>query len=90
MDRVSEPTELIYAPKSSWLPMFTALGLTLLVVGIFGGLLFTGWVYSVVGAITLLRAITLWIGDARAGYQSLPRRQTQTSAVLPPLPPRTD
>ena len=87
MAQVPEPTELVYLPKPSWLPLFTAFGLALAIVGIFGGLLFPGWIYSVIGIVIFLRAVTRWYAEARDDYQRLPRAQEQTSAVLPPLPP---
>jgi hypothetical protein len=90
MSRVPDPTELVYLPKPSWLPLFTALGLTLAIVGIFGGLLVPGWFYSILGGVIFLCAVTLWYRGARDEYRRLPRAQHETSAVLPPLPPRTD
>jgi hypothetical protein len=90
MPQPPEPTELIYLPRPSWLPLFTALGLTLAIVGIFGGFLVPSWTYSIIGAVIFLPAVIRWYRGAREDYQRMPRNQEQTSAVLPPLPPRAD
>jgi hypothetical protein len=78
-----EPTELVYVPKPSWLPALTALGLTLVVVG-----LFTLWVYSVIGAVIALLALRGWIGLARRDVARLPGEQRAATAVLPAVPLR--
>jgi hypothetical protein len=77
------PTELIYVPGPSWVPAITALGLTLLAVG-----LFTLWVYSVVGAALALLALRSWIGRTRRDVSRLPREQRPATAVLPVVPAR--
>ena len=78
-----EPTELLYLPRSSWRPVFTALGLALVVVG-----LFVWWPYGVIGAITALVAIIGWIRDAAKRTSRLPVEQRPGSAVLPAVPLR--
>lgn len=78
-----EPTELIYFPRPSWLPPLLALGLSLILVG-----LFAWWVYGIVGAIIAFAAIVAWIRRAAAETSRLPRRQRPATAVLPPVPPR--
>ena len=78
-----EPTELIYLPRPSWLPAITALGLTLVVVG-----LFSLWVYGVIGAVIALIALWNWIGQARRDVARLPGKQRATTAVLPAVPLR--
>jgi hypothetical protein len=78
-----EPTELIYLSRPSWLPAITALGLTLIVVG-----LFTLWVYSVIGAFVALLALRPWIGQTRRDVSRLPREQRPATAVLPVVPLR--
>lgn len=79
----SEPTELVYLPQPSAVPAFAALGLALIVVG-----LFAGWVISVIGAIVFLPALRAWIGRTRESLARLPRRQRSVTAVLPAVPPR--
>ena len=78
-----EPTELVYPPRPSWLPPFTALGLSLILVG-----LFAWWVYGVVGAIIFVVAIVAWIRRAAGETSRLPRSQRIATAVLAPTPPR--
>lgn len=72
------PTELVYVPRPSWLPLLVATGLAGLLVG-----LFTGWPYAVAGAVVLLASLWAWVRDAGDELGRLPRRQTVTSAVLP-------
>jgi hypothetical protein len=77
------PTELVYPPDSSWLPLLTALGLGLSVLG-----LFAWWPYGVIGAIIAVVAIITWIRRGSAGTARLPIEQRPTSAVLPATPLR--
>jgi O-antigen ligase len=81
--RAPEPTELVYLPKPSWAPAFTAVGLAVLFVG-----LFKGWVLIVVGAVILLAALRVWVRDAADTIGRLPRHQRLTSAVIPAAPLR--
>jgi hypothetical protein len=78
-----EPTELVYIAKPSWVPAITALGLTLVVVG-----LFTLWAYSMIGAVIALLALRTWIGQARRDVARLPGEQRPATAVLPAVPLR--
>jgi hypothetical protein len=77
------PTELIYLPESSWLPLFTALGLALTVVG-----LFAWWPYGVIGAIIAVVSIIAWIRRVSGETARLPIEQRPSSAVLPAAPLR--
>jgi hypothetical protein len=78
-----EPTELVYLPRPSWLPAFAALGIALVVVG-----LFAWWVYAVFGAVIALVSVIAWIRGAAAETSRLPREQRPRSAVLPAVPLR--
>jgi len=78
-----EPTELVYLPQPSAVPAFVALGLALIVMG-----LFAGWVISVIGAILFLPAVLAWVRTSRELMARLPRRQRPVTAVLPAVPPR--
>ena len=78
-----EPTELVYLPKPSWLPAFTALGVALVVVG-----LFVWWPYGVIGAVIAIVVIVSWIRDAARATSRLPVEQRPTTAVLPAVPLR--
>jgi hypothetical protein len=77
------PTELIYLPEPSWLPVFTALGLGLTVVG-----LFAWWPYGVIGAIIAVVSIIAWIRRVSQETARLPIEQRPSSAVLPATPLR--
>jgi predicted hotdog family 3-hydroxylacyl-ACP dehydratase len=76
---IPESTELIYAPRPSWAPAFTAVGVAAMAVGAF-----VGWVYALVGGLVLLAAALAWYRDAEEQAERLPRRQQLTSAVIPP------
>jgi hypothetical protein len=78
-----EPTELVYLAKSSWLPIFAALGVALVLVG-----LFTWWPYAAIGAVIGLVASLAWIRDATRETSRLPIEQRESSAVLPAIPLR--
>jgi hypothetical protein len=84
-ERAPQPTELIYLPQPSWAPPFTALGIAVLVVG-----LFAGWVYEVLGAIVTAVAIAAWVGRTRDSIARLPRSQRASTAVLTAAPLRRD
>jgi hypothetical protein len=73
-----EPTELVFLPRPSWLPMLVALGFALIVVG-----LFAWWPYSVGGALIFLPAVYVWIRGARHEVGRMPREQQPSAAVLP-------
>jgi hypothetical protein len=78
-----EPTELIYLPRPSWSPPLAAVGLALVVVG-----LYAGWVVLVVGAAIAVPAMWRWIAQTRDTFSRLPREQRPATAVLPAVPPR--
>jgi hypothetical protein len=77
------PTELVYLPEPSWVPAIAAVGLAMVIVG-----LFVGWVVSVIGALIFLPALRSWVGRIRESFSRLPRRQRPVTAVLPAAPPR--
>ncbi|UJA20616.1 hypothetical protein HJD18_10625 [Thermoleophilia bacterium SCSIO 60948] len=80
---ISEPSELIYEPASSYKPLFMAAAIAGIVVGIFAGT-----VYLVVGAIVAIVTLVLWANDTRDEIVRMPRRQRTTTAVLPATPLR--
>src|SRR3954447_1440166 len=83
-DRIPEPTELVYLPRSSWGPAFLALGVALLVCGIFAeGFMVRGWVWSAIGAIFALPALWSMVRAGIRDFYRLPRRQRTRGAVLP-------
>jgi hypothetical protein len=75
----SEPTELIYLPRSSWYPALLAAGLAAVLAS-----LFTWWPYGAIGAVVALAALAGWIRESREEFGRLPRAQRITSAPLPP------
>ncbi|HEX7293236.1 MAG TPA: hypothetical protein VF259_01715 [Solirubrobacterales bacterium] len=81
--RVPEPGELVYAPRSSWLPAFFAFALALAVCGIFAPFMVPGWVYSVIGIVVALLVFRQMIRGAIRDYYRLPRKQRVRGAVLP-------
>ncbi|MEK6327026.1 MAG: hypothetical protein AABM66_05790 [Actinomycetota bacterium] len=78
-----QPSELVYLPAPSWLPVLTAAGLAGVLVG-----LFAGAPYAIAAAILLLATLRAWIRDTRDQIARLPREQHLTSAVLPAVPLR--
>ena len=50
------PSELVYVPAPSWLPVLAAAGLAGLLVG-----LFAGSPYAIAGAIVLLASLRSWL-----------------------------
>jgi hypothetical protein len=73
-----EPSELVYVPGPSWLPVLTAAGIAGLFVG-----LFAGWPYAVAGAFLLLAALRAWVRKTDDEVARLPREQRLSTAVLP-------
>jgi hypothetical protein len=81
---ISEPGELLYAPRPSWAPAFFALGAVGAVCGIYaGGFGIPPWVYSIIGGIILIAALWSMFSGARRDFYRLPRRQRVRGAVLP-------
>ncbi len=70
--------ELVYVPRPSWVPAFTAFGIALVLVG-----LFAGWFYSAVGAVFLIAAVIRWAKDAGDEVSRMPLEQRTVTAVLP-------
>lgn len=77
------PSELVYVPAPSWVPVLAAAGLAGLLVG-----LFAGSPYAIAGAIVLLASLRSWLRGTREEIARLPREQHLTSAVLPAVPLR--
>jgi hypothetical protein len=81
---VSEPGEMIYAPRPSWAPAFFALGAVALLASLFaGGFAFPPVFYAIVGAIIILAAFRSIVRGSVRDYYRLPRRQQTRSAALP-------
>jgi hypothetical protein len=81
---IPEPGELVYAPRSSWLPALLAFALALAVCGIYAeGLMVRGWVYSVIGVVVALFALRALTKHSTGDFFRLRRRQRVRGAVLP-------
>jgi hypothetical protein len=81
---IPEPGELVYLPRSSWLPAFFGFAIALVVCGIFAeGFMVRGWVYSIIGALVALFALRAIIGGAVGDFFRLRRKQRVRGAVLP-------
>jgi len=61
------PSEEIHIPEPSYLPALTALGITLVVVGIV-----LTWVITAMGAVIAVVAIVRWIRQTREEIAELP------------------
>jgi hypothetical protein len=82
--QITEPGELVYAPKPSWAPIFLALGALGLICGTFAsGFIFAPYIYGIVGAVIALAAFRSLVRGAIRGYYRLPRRQHVRGAALP-------
>jgi hypothetical protein len=81
---IPAPSELVYLPKPSWAPACFAVGIALLIGGVFlGEFMLPGWFYSVIGAIVAVVALRRMIVISVRDYYRLPRRQRVRGAVLP-------
>ncbi len=83
-EEIPAATESIYEPRPSWAPAFLALGVAMLVCGIFAeGFLVRGWIYSVIGAVFFVFAIFAIVRGSIRAFYSLPRKQRVRGAALP-------
>jgi hypothetical protein len=81
---VPEPGELVYAPRSSWLPSFLAFALALAVVGVYAeGFMVRGWIYSVIALAAALLIFRALVRDSVGDFFRLRRKQKVRGAVLP-------
>lgn len=77
----SEPTELIYAPKSSAAPIFVAAGIAMIGAGAW-----MGWVLWLIGAVVLIIAAVAWWKAADDEISRMRREQRTDTAVIPAEP----
>jgi hypothetical protein len=66
-EEIAPSTEEVHLPDPSYLPVWTAFGITLALVGIL-----LSWVLSIIGAVIALVAIGRWIRGARQEISDLP------------------
>jgi hypothetical protein len=78
-----EPTELIYPSGDSWAPILVAAGLALAVAGVF-----TGWFWSVIGAVFFLGGLLSWWKRSDDEISRMRREQPVETAVIPAEPIR--
>lgn len=72
--------EIVFLPQPTVKPIVTAFGLLGLMAGTF-----MGTPYLLVGAVLFLAGLIGWIADSRRSYTELPREQSVTTSVVPPL-----
>jgi hypothetical protein len=62
-----EPGELVHLPGPTYLPVATAFGLTIAIVGVV-----LSWIIVAIGVLIALVAIVRWIGETRSEISELP------------------
>ena len=81
---VPEPGELIYPPRSSWLPAFLAFALAMVVCGVYAeGFMVRGWIYALIAGVAALFFFRGLVRLSIREYFRLPRKQKIRGAVLP-------
>jgi hypothetical protein len=82
--KIPEPGELVYPPRSSWLPAIIAFALALAVCGIYAeGFMVRAWVFSVIGLFAALLALRALTKESVQDFFGLRRKQKVRGAVLP-------
>jgi hypothetical protein len=66
-DGAPQPAEQVHLPGASYLPAWTALGITIALVGVI-----LTWVIVAIGVAIAGVAIWKWIGETRADIEQLP------------------
>jgi hypothetical protein len=81
---VPEPGELVYAPRSSFLPALLAFALAVVVCGVYAeGFMVRGWIYSVIAGVAALLFVRALVSDSVGDFFRLRRKQRTRGAVLP-------
>jgi hypothetical protein len=81
---VSEPGELIYAPRPTFLPALLGFALAVVVCGVYAeGFMVRGWIYSLIAGVAALFFIRGLVRLSIREYFRLPRKQKVRGAVLP-------
>ena len=63
--------EEVHIPGPSILPFVTAIGITLMVIGTT-----INWLFSIIGLISFIIAVAIWIRDTRRDINELPEEHT--------------
>jgi hypothetical protein len=66
-DGVPAAGEQVHLPGATYLPAWTALGITIALVGVI-----LSWVIAALGAVIAVAAIWKWIGETRRDISQLP------------------
>ena len=66
-DGLPQPSESVHLPGPSYLPVVTALGVTLMITGIV-----ISWFVSGAGALITLIAVVRWVRETREDIAELP------------------
>lgn len=66
-EEIPPPTEEVHLPDPSYLPVWTAFGITVALVGIL-----LSWVLCGIGVVIALVAIVRWVREARQELSDLP------------------
>lgn len=78
MSQPEKPSEMIYLPAPTALPVIFAVGIAFVVLGFFAW-----WPYAVVGGIVTFGAFIAWMRRNRAEIARMPREQEETPARIP-------
>jgi hypothetical protein len=66
-DPVPDPSEAVHLPGPSYLPVLTAFGITIALVGIV-----ISWVLVAIGVVLVVVVVTRWIRQTREDISELP------------------
>jgi hypothetical protein len=66
-DPVAPPGEQVHLPGPSYLPAWTAFGITIALVGVI-----LNWVIVAIGAVITIVVVARWISEAREDISQLP------------------
>ena len=81
---VSEPGELIYAPRPTFLPVLLGFALAVVVCGVYAeGFMVRGWIYALIAGVAALLIFRALAGQAGRDFYRLRRKQKVRGAVLP-------
>jgi hypothetical protein len=81
---VSEPGELIYAPRPTFLPVLLGFALAVVVCGVYAeGFMVRGWIYALIAGVAALFFLRGLVRISVREYFHLPRKQKIRGAVLP-------
>jgi hypothetical protein len=78
MSQPEKPSELIYLPAPTALPVIVAVGVALVVLGVFAW-----WPYAALGGILAIGAFIAWMRKNRTDIARMPREQEETPARIP-------